>query len=168
MFWGILIFFVSLSQFVLTKLEINKIVYIEHWTIRNWPVFLYVFGVIITYIYVRKTFKKAPKTILGNISGALGWLLGANFMILGFLLGNKLGDHLIPVFLILYAYWCIINGVMIRFKPLVIGGILLNLLGFAAFYINWQYQPLMFTAGSIVALIIPGILLNKNKRQQNV
>ena len=98
----------------------------------------------------------------------MSWLLGANYMILGFFFGETLGGHLIPVFLIIYAFWCIINGVSIGFKPLIIGGILLNLFGFAAFHINWQYQPLMFTAGAIVALIIPGILLNKNKKQENV
>ncbi len=169
LFWGMLIFFVSLSQFVLTKLELNKIVYIENYTIRNWPVLLYpLIGGIITLIYVKKTYKKLPKTILGNISWAMGWLLGSNFMILGFFLGDTLSGHLIPIFLILYAFVCIISGVSISFKPLIIGGILLNLFGFAAFYINWQYQPLMFTAGSLVALIIPGILLNKNKKQENV
>jgi hypothetical protein len=167
-FWGILIFFVSLSQFVLTKLELNKIVYIENWTIRNWPVLLYLFGVIITLKYVKKTYKKLPKTILGNISEAMSWLLGGNFMILGLFFGGTLNEHLIPVFLIIYAIWCVLTGVSIKFKPLIIGGILLNLLGFAAFLINWQYQPLMFTAGSIVALIIPGILLNKSKKQDNV
>ena len=137
LFWGILIFFVSLSQFVLTKLELNKIVYIENFTIRNWPVLLYPLGAIITGIYVKKTYKKLPKTILGNISEAMSWLLGANYMILGFFFGETLGGHLIPVFLIIYAFWCIINGVSIGFKPLIIGGILLNLFGFAAFHINW-------------------------------
>lgn len=168
LFWGILIFFVSLSQFVLTILELNNIVYIENFTIRNWPVFLYPLGGIITGIYVKKTYKKLPKTILGNISEASGWLIGANFMILGFFFGNTLNEHLIPVFLIIYAFWNVITGVSISFKPLIIGGILLNLFGFAAFYINWQYQPLMFTIGSLVALIIPGILLNINKKQGNV
>ncbi|MCF8379709.1 MAG: hypothetical protein K9H49_09045 [Bacteroidales bacterium] len=168
LFWGLLIFFVSLSQFVLTKLELNEILTIENWTIRNWPVLLYPLGGIVTGIHVKKTYKKLPKTILGNISAAMGWLLGANFMILGFFFSNSLAGNLIPVFIIIFAFWCIISGVIISFKPLIIGGILLNLIGFAAFYINWQNQPLMFTVGSIVALIIPGFLLKKNKKQENV
>jgi hypothetical protein len=166
-FWGILIFIVSLSQFVLTKLELNRIVHIEHYTIRNWPVLLYIIGVVITFIYVKRTYGKLPRTALGNISEALGWLLGLNFMILGGLFGSVLNEHLIPFFLILYAEWCIISGVLIKFKPLIFGGILLNLLGFASFYINWQYQPLMFTAGSLVALIIPGLLLKISFRNRS-
>ena len=168
LFWGILIFFVSLSQFVLTKLELNKIVYIENFTIRNWPVLLYPIGGVYILIYVKKKLKKLPKTIVRNILGAIGWIVGTNLMILGFFFGEKLGGNLIPIFLILFAFLCIIDGVSINFKPLIIGGILLNLFGYAAFYINWQYQPLMFTAGSLVALIIPGILLNKNKKHDTV
>lgn len=164
--WGILIFIVSLSQFVLTKLELKHIVYVEHYTIRNWPVFLYLVGVIITFIYVKKTYGKLPRTVLGNISEALGWLLGLNFMTMGIFFGATLDEHLIPFFLILYAVWCIITGVSISFKPLIIGGILINLLGFAAFLVNWQYQPLMFTAGSVVALIIPGIMLKISFRKR--
>ena len=168
LFWGILIFFVSLSQFLLSKLELNRIVYIENWTIHYWPVFLYPLGGIVTFMYVKRTYKKLPRTIIGNISGTMGWFLGLNFMVLGFFYWNKLGGNLIPVFLILFAFWCLINGVIIRFQPLIIGGILLNLIGYAAFYIHLQYQPLMFTAGALVALIIPGYLLNRNKIEEDV
>jgi hypothetical protein len=170
LFWGILIFFASLCQFVLTKLELNKIVYIENFTIRNWPVFLYPLGAFYTFIYVLKEYKKRnlPKTIIGNIIESLGWLLGGNLMILAFFFGPQLGVAFIPVLLILMAFWTIITGVSIRFKPLKICGIILNLIAFIPFFINWQYHPLVVTIASVVGFIIPGILLKKDQRKEHV
>jgi len=130
-FWGFLILFVSLSQYIILRLESNKIIDLDY-TINAFPCLLYPLGGIYTYVFYRRKFRKQemPRTMIGYILGALGPLLGANFMVLGFLFWEQLGAALIPVFLILLAIWTIISGVSIKFKPLYIGGILINLLGF--------------------------------------
>jgi hypothetical protein len=89
-------------------------------------------------------------------------------MILGFLFRNKLGEAGAPVFLILFALFFILTGISIKFKPIIIGGILLNLMGFAAFYINGQYHGLIMATGAVIAMIIPGILLNRANRNEHV
>ena len=155
LFWGILIFIVTLSQFLIASLNLNIGI--------GLPALLYPLAAIYTFIFFQKKEKrnKLPKTILGNIIQAMGIVLGANLLILGFLFHTQLGLTLIPIFLILLSFWTIICGVAIKFKPLLIGGILLNLSAFIAFFIKWQYHFLIMSFVSVVAFIIPGLLFNK-------
>lgn len=160
-FWGILMFVVTMSQFILYRLEYYKI----HW----YPAFLYPLGAIYMGIHVWREYKKknVPKTLIGNILGKMGWLLGANLLILGFFFSHKVGDAGAPVFLILLALFIFLAGISIKFKPLIISGIVLNLFAFAAFYVHDHYLYLIMAIGSF-ALTIPGILLNIHKRKENV
>src|SRR6056297_1356295 len=118
--WGVLMFIVPMSQLIFSLLE--------YYQFTMYPVYLYPLGGIYTFIYVWKEEKKhnIPKTILGNIIGTLGGVLGMNLMIMGFFFGHKLGEAMAPVFIILLALWIIVSGVAIKFKPLLIGGVLLN------------------------------------------
>ena len=158
-FWGCLILIVIGSQFVLSLLELYKFIMV--------PVYLYPVGGILTGIYVWKEYKKnnAPKTIIGVILGSLGWIVGLNLMTMGFLLSAELGDALAPVFIILLAIMVIVSGATINFKPIIIGGVLMNLIGLASFYLERDYQGFSMMLGAIVAFIIPGILLNNARRK---
>ena len=158
-FWGTLMLIVIGSQFILSLLELYKFMMV--------PVYLYPLGAIITGIYVRKVYKKnnAPKTIIGIIMGSMGWVVGMNLMTLGFLFSAQLGDALAPVFIILLAIMVIVSGATINFKPLIIGGILMNIIGLASFYIDRDFHGFSMMLGAVVAFIIPGILLNNARRK---
>ncbi len=160
-FWGILMFIVPLSQYILYEFDLNQI---GDYTIHNWPVFLYPIGGIYTFVLAWKEYQKdnVPKTIIGNILGAFGWIVGMNLMILGMFFHDNLGDARIPIFIIFTSLFVFISGIAIKFKPLLIGGIVLNLVGLAAFYFDGQYHNLILSIASWT-LIIPGILLNKDK-----
>lgn len=161
-FWGTLMLIVIGSQFILSILELYKY--------TMYPVFLYPIGAIITGIYVRKEYKKnnAPKTIIGVIMGSLGWVVGMNLLTMGFLFSAQLGDALAPVFIILLALMIIVSGSTIKFRPLIIGGVLMNLIGLGSFYIDRDYHGFCMMLGAVVAFIIPGILLNYARRKENV
>jgi hypothetical protein len=162
--WGTLTFIVFLSQYVLVFLGLYKIFDIM------WTCILFPLGGIYTFIYVRRKVQKEniPTTIIGRIIGTMGWVFGLNLMILGFLFGHQLDKAAAPIFLILFALFMIMTGVSLKFKPLTIGGILLNLIGFGTFLINTDYYGLSMMIGSVVGLIVPGILLNRAKRKENV
>jgi len=162
--WGTLTFIVFLSQYVLVFLGLYKIFDIM------WTCILFPLGGIYTFIYVRRKVQKEniPTTIIGRIIGTMGWVFGLNLMILGFLFGHQLDKAAAPIFLILFALFMIMTGVSLKFKPLTIGGILLNLIGFGTFLINTDYYGLSMMIGSVVGLIIPGILLNRADRKENV
>jgi hypothetical protein len=162
--WGVLTFVVFSSQYILSLLGLYKLFDIA------WTCILFPLGAIYTFIYVRKKVNKKnlPKTLLSRVIGTMGWTMGMNLMILGFLFGQQLGDALAPVFIILLALSMIVTGASIEFKPLFIGGLLLNLIGFCTFYLERDYHGFSLILGSLVGLIIPGILLNKARRKENV
>jgi hypothetical protein len=135
-----------------------------------WTVILFPLGAIYTFVYVRGKEKKnnLPKNALGRIIGTMGWVVGLNLMILGFFFNRDLGNALAPIFLILFALFIIMTGVSIKFKPLIIGGILLNLIGFGSFLVSRDYHGFSMMLGAVVGLIIPGILLNKANKKEYV
>ena len=160
--WGVLMFVVSISQYFLVQLELYSFI--------GYPCLLFpLFGGAIG-IYFKKDDKKKnlPKTMIGTILETMGWVVGVNVMILGFLFSQKLGEMLIPLFLIFMAIFIILVGKSIKFKPIFISGILLNLVGFITFSVDWKYHFLIMSIASVIAFIIPGILLSIDKRREDV
>ncbi len=160
-FWGTLIIIVFGSQLILSLLEFYKY--------TMYPVYLFpIGGFYMIYIWIKDKKQNKPKTIVGNILGNLGWVIGMNFMIMGFLFSDKLGEAMAPVFLILFALFVIVCGLTIKFKPLTIGGVLLNLLALGSFFIDRDYHGFSLMLGALVGLIIPGLLLNIARRKAYV
>jgi len=160
-FWGTLTLIIFGSQLILSLLELYKY--------TMYPVYLFPFGsVYMIYLWIKEKKKNLPKTIIGNLLGTMGWVIGMNLMIMGFLFTNKLGQATAPVFLILMAMFIMIAGISIKFKPLAIGGVLLNLIGLGSFFFAMDYHGLSMMIGMVVGLIIPGLLLNKARRKDHV
>lgn len=161
--WGVLTFVVFASQYIFSAVGWYKKFDII-WTTALFPL-----GMIYTIIYIRKTVKKRnlPKTLLSRVMQTMGWAMGINLMLMGFFFRHQLGDAMAPVFIILLALSMIVTGASIKFKPLLIGGILLNLIGLGSFLVSREYHGFSLMLGSVVGLIIPGILLNK-ARKENV
>ncbi len=127
--WGFLMFIVTICQFIIIRLELNIATGI--------PALLYPLGGIYTFIYSRKKSKNTdlPKNnLITNLLLALGMILGANFMIMGIFFGPQLGVAFIPIILILFAFFIIMTVISIQFKPILIGGIAINLLAFVPFF----------------------------------
>ncbi|NLT52716.1 MAG: hypothetical protein GXX85_17570 [Ignavibacteria bacterium] len=162
--WGIIMFTVFFSQYVFSITGLYKKFDIV------WTCILFPLAAIYQFIYIRKTMKKnnIPKTLLTRVITTMGWAMGLNMLILGILFGQQLGDAMAPVFIILLALSMIVIGASIEFKPLFIGGILLNLIGLASFYFTREYHGFSMMLGAIVGLLIPGILLNRANRKRNV
>lgn len=159
--WGILIFIVVFSQYILSLLGLYKLFDIA------WTCLLFPLGGIYTLIYVKKKEKmnNSPKTFLSTLLGAMGWLIGFNLMIMGVLFNDQLGNALAPVFLIIFALFLIMIGILIKFKPLTIGGVLLNIIGLGSFFVNSDYHGISMMLGAVIGFIIPGILLNIAKKK---
>lgn len=162
--WGVLTVVVFGSQYLLSHLGLYK-----HFDII-WTTALFPLGAIYTFIYTRKTMKQKnlPQTLLTRTIGTMGWAMGLNLLVLGFLFGQHLGNAMAPVFIILLALSIIVIGASIQFKPLFIGGVLMNLIGFCTFYLSRDYHGLSLMLGAVVGLIIPGMLLNSARRKDHV
>ncbi len=158
LFWGALIAITSISQFVLLKNEYYDI---------NWyPYLLMPIGSIYSAIYFSKRKKKNKQNLISKIVSALWIVLSINIMILGFLFANNLKENLIPIILILLSIGTIVSGTSIKSKLLLYSGIFIGLSAFSCFYLEWIYHPLLMGIVSIIAILIPGIILMVQQKRK--
>jgi hypothetical protein len=163
--WGWVVFTCSVAQFVLLKIvhyEKNYLVWMACWL-----------AVIYQFVYLRKKHKRVKvRTYADNIIGYV-WITFFILMVLfGFLVGQTGGNEyykfISPAFLALYGMPTFLSGILLRFRPLVIGGIGCWVLSVLTGFIDYDYQLLMLAAAMIIAWIIPGYLLSaKNKMADN-
>lgn len=66
-----------------------------------------------------------------------------------------------PLLMVLYGIATASTGGIIKFRALSIGGYLSMLVGFAAFYLNFEIQLFLISLAVIFSFIIPGHLLPK-------
>jgi len=161
-FWGALTIFVFGSQLALSLLELYRFTML--------PVYLFPAGGIFTGIWAWRDHQKQnkPKTFIAGVLQNIGWIIGINLMIMGFLFSNQLGQALGPVFIILFALMILVSGLAIKFKPLIIGGAITNVIGLTSFMMDADYHGFSLMFGALVGMIIPGLLLNRARRKEHV
>ncbi len=163
--WGWVVFVCSLSQFVLLhffKYPYHYLVWIIAWIIAIYQA-----------IYTRKKHKyRKVRTYTSYILGYV-WI---TFVIVIFLLTILMGQlttgeyytHINPILLTIYGMPIFLSGIILRFKPLIIGGIGCWILSIIAMLIvNYDYQFLMIPVAMIIAWIIPGYLLRAKYKLQS-
>lgn len=149
-FWGILIPTACLSQFVLLKNE--------YYDIHLYPYFLMPVGAALTFFYFSK--KQKPKSnLIFKINLYIWSMLSINMLLLSFLFGSILQNHLIPIILLLMSIGLLISGISIKSKLLILPAIFVNLSNFIAFYLSYSHQLLLISVVAIVAFFIPGVIL---------
>jgi len=73
---------------------------------------------------------------------------------------------LYPCFLALYGMPTFLSGIILRFKPLVLGAIVCWMLAIVSLAVFWVYQPLLLAVAVVAAWIIPGFLLKTKYNQE--
>ena len=163
--WGWVVFICSLTQFVLMhffKYPYHYIVWFASWII-----------LIYQFVYIRKKIKRRRvRTYTGYILGYVWLTFVIVIFLLAFLIGRLTeGDyyiHISPILLTIYGIPIFLSGIILRFKPLVIGGIGCWILSIAAMLIeNYDYQFLLIPLAMIIAWIIPGYLLRAKYKLQS-
>jgi hypothetical protein len=56
-----------------------------------------------------------------------------------------------------------LSGVIFRFRPLMIGGILNWIIALTAFYVDFDIQLLLLALSMVVSYLIPGYLVNDSE-----
>ena len=159
-FWGILTAIASISQFILLKNE--------YYDINYYPYFLMPLGGIYTGYYFYRKGKNKPNQI-GKIVGVAWVTISLNIMILAFAFSYILREHLTPIILILLGIGLFISGGAIKSRLIIVSGILINISGYICFYLKWINHSLLMCIVSIIAILIPGIILMiEHKKKKNV
>ncbi|MDY0200733.1 MAG: hypothetical protein WC951_03160 [Bacteroidales bacterium] len=151
LFWGLLISLASIGQFILLQKE--------YYTINWYPYLLMPIGAVFSGYYFAKKKEKPQRNMIGRIVSWVYVILSINMMVLGFMFYPTLKENLIPIILILLSVGIFISAIAIKSRLLLFSGILINLSAFACFSIEPIYRPLLMGIVSIIAVMIPGIIL---------
>ena len=131
--------------------------------------FLTWLAVIYQFIYLAKRKKReGVKTYTDEIIGFV-WF---TFMICGILvvfilIKQKAYESIDPLILVLYGMPTFLSGIILKFKPLIVGGICCWVLAIASPFVTYQFQLLLLACAVIAAWIIPGYLLRAKFKKEN-
>lgn len=155
--WGWITFAAILGQFYLKVLQGYR---------HHYLVWLLTFaGLFISVAHGRSHRKKQRvRTYIGESMAYLWTGLGISFFVLSFIISSSKEGWLqsYPFFILLYGLGTFVSGKILRFKPLIIGGVINWMLAAAATYFIFDYQMLFAAAAILISYIIPGYLFKKD------
>lgn len=154
--WGSVIALADFGHFVLMK-----------FTDYSYPhiVWLSVIpAVIITILYsIRKGKRRtAMPSSFDRIYGKLWWAIFICILIVLAFMSN-LNYQTTPVILLFSAVGTYVTGEVLRFRPLILGGLGLALCAVVAFSVPVEYQFLIAGIGMCLGYIVPGFMLKKGE-----
>jgi hypothetical protein len=159
--WGWLVFACCLGQFCLK-------VYLQF--PQNYYVWLLMpVGGVISAVYGAKQSKKTRvKSFVDESLDYLWIALGLAFVVLVTvnILNGKAWETAFTYYIILYGIGTFVTGMLLRFRPLVIGGLLNFVLAVVSIRFQYEYQLLVGALAILTSYIIPGHLLRIRYQQQ--
>jgi hypothetical protein len=156
--WGWLTFFACTGQFVLKHIYH----YGKHYMV--WAVI--VIGIIFSIYQGKKEDKKIKvRTYVDESIKHLWSGMAITFFVLGMIL-TKLGwgTVIFPFFIMLYGLGTFVSGSIIRFRPLIIGGIIAWALAISSTFVSYDYQMLFGAAAILVSYILPAYMLRSRNK----
>ena len=159
--WGVAVFFCSTAQFIAGYIYHYQHTYYV-WSL-TWLVFIYQ-----VIFLARKKKKEKVKTYADEILGYVWICFVACMMVLMFILQYSKAFHLIyPVILVIYAIPTFLSGVILKVKPLFMGGIFCWVLAISSMLIAQQFHLLLVSVAVLLAWIIPGWYMRKKYLREN-
>jgi hypothetical protein len=158
--WGWLTFFACTGQFVLKHI----VQYHGHYHV--W--WLMIVAMLYTIWFSAKEGREQKvRTYIGESMSYLWTGMGISYFVLGFIISKAgWGGNVFPIYIMLYGLGTFVSGRLIRFSPLVIGGIAAWALAILSVYLSYDYQILAAAAAILVSYIIPGHLLRRHHSPQ--
>ena len=105
--------------------------------------------------------KKSPSFFESNIKNL--WIVAAAAFFIGTFLCVKLDINPPPIMLLIAGIATTTSGLIIKFRPVVIGGIAFFAFSIASTYISNEYLALIVGLAIICGYLIPGYLLKSAK-----
>ena len=156
--WGVTIAAANVGMFILMMVNYPRPYVVWLVTIPAW-----IATIIITLKHRRNSLMS---THLDRINGFLWYSYGIVVLAI-VMFGFKINYQLNPVILLISALPAFVSGVVIRFRPLVIGGILFWVFGVVCFLSQGPWQYLIGALAVTTGHLVPGLLL-RNKTDDDV
>ena len=169
--WGWILTFASISNFVILKIlsnwEANSLK-AGNWELKglfilgNWVVFCLI-GFIILYFMVRKMKKeKRVFSHLDKFIDYLWWVAAASF-VFATIISFRMKIEPPMLMLLIAGIATTTTGLVIKFRPLIIGGMSFFVFSIAATFVTNEYLALLVGAALICGYLIPGYFLRSVK-----
>lgn len=159
--WGWITFVGCLGQFILKRV----VHYEQHYQV--W--WLVVVGVVFS-IWQGMKDKKA-KRVSTYVDDSMKYLwigMGLSFFVLSMILTRMgWGSPVFPFFILLYGLGTFISGNFLRFRPLILGGVMAWALAIGSVYVTYDYQMLFGAAAILISYIIPAYMLRHRNKSVN-
>jgi hypothetical protein len=154
--WGWLVLGASLSHFIMMKLDI-------FYSFLAWPVIMTV-GMIVSVIAGIRMGKRAGYRT--HIDTAMIYLWYGFFftiiVLIAFAISGKISWSILNALIIsLYGLGTFVSGGILKFKPLIIGGMCCWIIALCVFFVPAEYSLLLVSVSIIISYLIPGYLLRK-------
>jgi hypothetical protein len=159
--WGWLVFGCCIASFVLKV----YFLYPHHYFV--W--FLMPVGGVISAIYgARQSRKQRVKSFVEESLDFLWIALALAFVVLVIInmISGDAWQTAFTYYILLYAIGTFVSGRLLRFKPLIIGGLINFVLAVVSVKFNYDYQLLIGSLAILISYIIPGHLLRIRYQQQ--
>lgn len=152
--WGWVILLSNLGAFVLVRIGTEYPYAIWLITIPAW---------IISIVYgIRRRRASPTSSHFERVSLAL-WLSFGIVIFTVVFFGNRINFQLNPVILLISAIPTFATGAILKFSPLMIGGVLFWLSGIVSFMLPMELQPLLGAAAIAACYLVPGYMLKSQK-----
>lgn len=161
--WGWLLTIASFSNFIILKILHSKEAYelMGLYSIGNWVVFGLI-GFLILFFMDRNIKNKKVYGFLDSYIKKL-WTVTAVSFFIGTLICIKLGISPPPIMLLIAGIATTTSGLLIKFRPLVIGGMAFFIFSIATTFVSNEYIALIVGVAIICGYLIPGYFLKYAK-----
>lgn len=102
------------------------------------------------------------RTHLDRINGMLWMMFGFTIFCIIFF-GYKINFQINPIIMLVSAIPTFASGIIIRFRPLIMGGISFLVMGVICFLVPWQMQFLIGALAVAIGFLVPGYMIKNAK-----
>jgi len=160
LFWGWLIFACSLSEYLLWKL-----------TDYSHPYYVWLFvipGVFVSMIYGFVNGKKSKVHTYADMLYMWTWMgffIAATVL---FIVHSKNMETVAPYILLLAGFPTFVSGFIIKYNPLIIGGMTFWILALVIHFAGPSIAPLGVPLAMLSGYLVPGYMLKNKMKNDNV
>lgn len=155
LFWGWVLIIAHLGSFLLSKIDFGYPFVVWLIVIPAW---------IVSFMYGSRQTKKQSRatTHLEKINITLWISFGVLAIVIPFF-GSFINYHINPIILLLGSMATLTSGVILKFKPLLLGGVTFFVFGLASFFFANEHQSLLSALAIALGYLVPGYLLKSQK-----
>jgi hypothetical protein len=157
-FWGWLVFIAALTDYVMLVFLRNE------YHAVPWAILMPIGGIVTAIVSLRERKKvKQAKTYLDEMMKYAVTAFAISLFIVCFIMPMTDANwrSFYPTIMVIYAIWLFISGGALKFKPLIVGGLINWAMAALAFFTTYDNQLLLMAFAVLTGYIIPGYLLNK-------